>query len=261
MEPTILVKIEDRVATVTINRPQESNSFGETTCEEITAALKELGENEQVGAIVVTGAGKNFCAGGNIRDMKERVDRGVRMVKSRVELTGKMAMVCRQCPKPVIAMVNGAAAGAGAGLVLACDFRILTPRSKLIMAFINLGLPTDTAGMYLLVKMLGTAKAGELMMLGQPIKAEQADKLGLVSKLVEEEELESATYELARKLASGPAVGYATQKALMNKFFFADMADFVDAESQGMEDCSRTDDYAEAVTAFMEKRPPVYQGK
>jgi len=261
MYTTILTKVEDRVATITINRPEQSNAFALETYGEVRDALLTFGKDPDVGAIVITGTGKNFSAGGNIARMKLYVDAKTSMPEEGPFQTGRMAVACRRCPKPVIAMVNGAAAGAGAGLALACDFRIMTPNSKLIMAFINLGLPGDTAGMYNCAKLVGTARATEMMLLGEPITGEKAYQWGLATMLVDDEKLEEETYKFAAKLAKRATYAFGQQKAIMNKYFYPELDAFIVDETEGMVECSRTEDHAEAVNAFLEKRKPVFKGK
>lgn len=261
MYTTILTKVENRVMTITINRPEQSNAFATETYVEVRDALLAAGKDPEVGAVVITGTGKNFSAGGNIANMKKYVDDHSGMSENGPMLTGRMSVACRRCPKPVIAMVNGAAAGAGAGLALACDFRIMSPSSKLIMAFINLGLPGDTAGMYHCGKLVGTAKAMEMMLLGEPITGEQALDWGLATRLAANETLEEETYHFAEKIAHRATYGFARQKQMMNKYFYPELDAFIVDETEGMCDCSRTEDHAEAVNAFLEKRPPVFTGK
>ncbi|WP_186565128.1 enoyl-CoA hydratase/isomerase family protein [Lawsonibacter celer] len=261
MYTTILTKVEDKIATITINRPEQSNAFAQETYIEVRDALLAFGKDQDVGAIVITGTGKNFSAGGNIANMKKYIDDKTYMSERGPMLTGMMSVACRRCPKPVIAMVNGAAAGAGAGLALACDFRIVSPRSKLIMAFINLGLPGDTAGMYHVGKLVGTAKAMEMMMLGEPIGGEQAYGWGLATRLAADDTLEEETYQFAKKIAHRATYGFAKQKMMMNKYFYPELDAFIVDETAGMCECSRTEDHAEAVHAFLEKRAPVFKGK
>ena len=179
----------------------------------------------------------------------------------KVELTGQMTAAIKRCPKPVIAMVNGAAAGAGAGVAFACDFRILADNAKLILAFINLGLTGDSCSMYYLSRMIGTAKTMELMMLGKPVEADKALELGLAYKVAPADELAEVTYKFAKRLANGPTTAYGMQKAQINKFFFADLDEFLVDEGANMFNASKTSDFSEAVNAFLEKRKPTFTGK
>ncbi|MDR1765957.1 MAG: enoyl-CoA hydratase/isomerase family protein [Lachnospiraceae bacterium] len=260
MYTTILTNTEDRVATITINRPEQSNAFAYETFEEIRDELIRLGSDPDVGAIVFTGTGKNFSAGGNIANMKKYIDEGGFMAEKGPTLTGRMAIACRRCPKPTIAMINGAAAGAGAGLALACDFRIMTPKSKLLMAFINIGLPGDTVAFYDCAKLVGTARATEMMMLGEPIGGEKAYEWGLATRLVADDALSQEAYAFAHKLAHRATAGFAKQKEIINKYFYDQVDAYIVDETAGMQACSKTEDHKEAVNAFLEKRPAVFKG-
>ena len=258
---SILVEVKDRVATLTLNRPQVGNAFDVTAYHEVRDTINALGEDPEVGAIVITGAGKHFSAGGDIKGFRKAIDEGRFLPAEKVELTGQMTAAIKRCPKPVIAMVNGAAAGAGAGVAFACDFRILADNAKLILAFINLGLTGDSCSMYYLSRMIGTAKTMELMMLGKPVEADKALELGLAYKVAAADELAEVTYKFAKRLANGPTTAYAMQKAQVNKFFFADLDEFLADEGVNMEKASKTSDFSEAVNAFLEKRKPTFTGK
>lgn len=257
----IIVKREDKVATVTFNRPQFGNAFALATYGEVIDAVEKLGRDDSVGAIVLTGAGKHFSAGGDINRFKELIETKVYLVPENVKTAGKMAMTVRRCPKPVIAMVNGAAAGAGCSLALACDFRIVTPKSKFVMAFVNMGLSGDTGGMYYLQKLMGTGKTVEMLMTGAPLSGEEAVRIGLASKLADGEQLEAETYAFAKQLANKPLVALRHQKELLNEFFYGDLEAYTEKEVEYMVDCSHSADFAEAVYAFLEKRPPSFTGK
>jgi 2-(1,2-epoxy-1,2-dihydrophenyl)acetyl-CoA isomerase len=261
MYTDILYTVENQIATITLNRPEAMNAFSKEMYDDVINALKQSSDDPDVRAVVITGTGKNFCAGGDIRSFRRIIDEKVYLPEDGVVKTGTMAMAVRRCSKPVIAMVNGAAAGAGGGLALAADFRIMTPESSLIMAFINLGLTGDTTSFYALAQMVGTAKAQEIMMLGAPIKGTQANELGLVTKMAEAETLSEVTYKLAGRLAKGPTKAYAKQKQILYQFFFKDLEEFSKVEARNMRESSMTGDFDEAVTAFLAKRRPAFKGE
>jgi 2-(1,2-epoxy-1,2-dihydrophenyl)acetyl-CoA isomerase len=175
----IRYSIENKVVAVTLDRPEVSNAFNHASYAKIREAFEKAGKDPDVGAVVLTGAGKNFSAGGDIQDMQKWIDEGDFIDEPTVALTGEMAMAVRRCPKPTIAMINRAAAGCA----LACDFRIFAKTAKLILAFINLGLSGDTCSMYSLARQVGTAKATELLLLGEPISARPATSWGWPIKL------------------------------------------------------------------------------
>ncbi|MDR1132486.1 MAG: enoyl-CoA hydratase/isomerase family protein [Oscillospiraceae bacterium] len=257
----IIVKTEEKIATITFNRLQFGNAFALATYSEVIDAVEKLGGDDAVGAIVLTGAGKHFSAGGDINRFKELIETKTYLAPENVKTAGKMAMTVRRCPKPVIAMINGAAAGAGCSLALACDFRIVTPKSKLVMAFVNMGLSGDTGGMYYLQKLLGTGKTMEMLMTGAPVSGEEAVRIGLATLLADEDNLAATAYAFAKQLAVKPLVALRHQKALLNEFFYGDLESYTEKEVAYMVDCSHSADFAEAVYAFIEKRPAGFIGK
>lgn len=257
----ITLSIKDRVAVLTFARPESGNAFAKDSYEEVKHAIGSCAENNDVGAVVITGQGVHFSAGGDIKRFKGLIERGEFIGTDSIMRAASMAAAVRACPKPVIAMINGAAAGAGCSLALACDFRVVTPKSKMVMAFIKLGLSGDTGAMYYLHRILGTAKTLELMMLGDVVPGEEAVRLGLATKCVEQEALETETMAFAARLAHGPTFAYARQKELMRRYFYHDMPEYSKDEADYMSACSHTADFAEAVDAFLEKRPAAFQGK
>ena len=246
----ILIDVKDRIATVTINRPEYSNAFARESYYEIAD-----------GVIVITGAGKHFSAGGDIKRFKMLVDTKTYLKAEDIEAVSAMPISIRNCPKPAIAMINGVATGAGLSCALACDFRIVEPSSKMIMAFVNMGLCGDNESIYTLTRLLGPDKAELMMMTGDAYKGEQCVKIGLATVLAEDGKLAETTYALAAKLAAKSSTAHASQKRLIRKYFYGDMEKF--AKDEGMEIAanSRQPDFTEAVNAFIEKRMPVYNQK
>ncbi len=257
----IVLKVEDKVATLTLNRPEASNAFANDTFFEVRQALEDCGQDEKVRVVVITGAGRNFSAGGDIKAFRDMVDRRVYLEDWVVTASGKMSIAARRCPKPVIAMVNGAAAGAGCGLALASDFRVVTEKSRFVTAFINIATSGDTGVFYYLAKLIGVGRATEYMMLGEALSGAKAFEFGAATKLVPEEELEAATYQMARRLAEGPGYAYAKQKKMFNEFFYPELDKVIVREAEFMFSCSKTGDFDEALNAFLAKRPPVFKGK
>lgn len=257
----ILLELDGAVATVKLNRPEVGNAFAPESYVEVRQALEDCGEDPDVRVIVLTGCGKHFSAGGDIRNFKKYIEAGTYIQRKNVLRAGQMTQAVRLCPKPVIAMVNGAAAGAGCALALACDFRVMTPKSKLGISFSNVGLSGDTGCMYFLERMLGAARAAEAMMLGEMIGGEQAFRLGLASRLAAEDALPEETYGLAHHLAGRPTQAIARQKQLNYEFFYRDLEQFNRREADFMYETSRTEDFKEAVYAFLEKRSPQFYGK
>ncbi|KAF5077731.1 Trans-2-decenoyl-[acyl-carrier-protein] isomerase [anaerobic digester metagenome] len=257
----ILFGVENHIATITLNRPEVMNAFSKIMYDDVIYALRKSNDDPDVRAVVITGSGRNFCAGGDIRSFRRNIDEKVFLPEDGIIKTGTMAMAVRQCSKPVVAMVNGTAAGAGGGLALAADFRVMTPESSLTMAFINLGLTGDTTSFYALARMVGTAKAQEIMMLGAPINGEKAEALGLVTKMAEKDTLSEVAYKLADRLAKGPTKAYSKQKAILYHFFFSNLEEFSKVEAYNMRESSMTSDFDEAVNAFLAKRRPDFKGE
>ncbi|MDR1320984.1 MAG: enoyl-CoA hydratase/isomerase family protein [Gracilibacteraceae bacterium] len=257
----ILVSVEDRVATVKFNRPEFGNALSPTTRVEIIDVITKMGVDKAVGAIVLTGNGKFFCAGGDINRFKQLIEEKIYLQEENIIDVGKMAAVIRRCPKPVVAMVNGAAAGAGCSIAMACDFRVVTPKTQMVMSFINMGLCGDTGGIYYMQRLLGTGRTVDLTMTARGVRGEEAVQIGLASKLAPEGELEPTTYELAKTLANKPLFAIARQKEILNKLFYDKIEESTKMEAEFMVACSHTKDFAEAVYAFLEKRPPNFIGE
>ena len=256
----IIVKVEDSIGTITLNRPELGNAFAKVSYTEVRDCLEKMSEDDNVRVVVITGNGKHFSAGGDIVDFQRRIDEKTYVEYEGVITAGRMGIAPKKCEKPVIAMINGAAAGAGASLALGCDFRFMTPKSQIKMAFIGLGFPGDTGGAYFLERLVGAGKALEMMMLGEPMYGEEAARLN-VAKCVEEGKLAEETYKFAKRLANGPSQGYKWQKQLFLEAFYGDIARVNALEAAGMHATSMSADFAEAVDAFLHKRMPKFSGK
>lgn len=257
----IKLHVENKIGIIIINCPESANAINPSIYAEIKDAMCGCVINEDVNVVVITGEGKHFSAGGNIREFKELIESETYIEEKSIQLAGNTAEAIRRCPKPVIAMINGAAAGAGCSLALACDFRVMEPDSKMSMAFINMGLPGDTGGIYYLYKLLGPARTEELIMLGRPVRGEEAYALGLATRLAESGKLYEETMKLASELAAKPQLAIRRQKEMVLDFFYKDIHAFTEAESRYMVECSRSEDFTEAVNAFLEKRKPVFTGR
>lgn len=254
----ILVSVENRIATVTLNRPEYSNAFARESYFEIADAMEALGARKDVGVIIITGAGKHFSAGGDIHRFKALIDSGEYLNADSIAAAGTMSIAIRHCPKPVIAMINGVATGAGLSCALACDFRIVTPSSKMIMAFVNMGLCGDTGSIYNLVRLIGPDKAEMMMMTGDTCRGEDCVRMGLATVLAEEGKLEETTMALAARLAAKSSTAHAGQKRLIQKYYYGGLEEFAKDEGKEIAAASRQPDFTEAVNAFLEKRMPEY---
>jgi len=262
MEQQLLETISDGVATLTLNRPDRLNALSTPIMDGLLEALPRLAADAAVGAIVVTGAGRAFCAGGDIKSMAEgsvqrTVEEAVTNLRGRMEVS----RLLHEIPKPTIAMVNGAAAGAGLSIALACDLRIAGRSARFVTAFANVGFSGDFGGSYFLSKLVGTGKARELYYTAEPLNAEAAHALGIANRLVADENLAEATMDLARKLARGPRIALALMKQNFNAAESGSLAELLDREARGQVETGRTQDHKEAARAFMEKRAPVFVGR
>ena len=248
------VDIKDRIATVTLNRPETGNAMGKDFFGELRGVFEDLSSDSQVNSIVLTGSGKNFCVGGDIVWFKEVLEGKNSLSDENVKSAALMAKAIFTCPKPVIAMVNGAAAGAGFSMALACDFRVISESSRFIMAFINMALPVDTLGLYLMEKAVGLNRTRDVVLRGEPLSAGQAFDMGLATRLVEDRQLSEAAYALAAKMAAMPLGAVRRQKALLAGFFYADLDAYIEREYKVFLECFQSPDIKEAVYAFLEKR-------
>ena len=260
MYTTILVDIKDKIATITFNRPEAANAYTPDTNAELRRALELLGDDDDVGVIVITGKGRHFSAGGDIHRMKRQIDEGAFIPRAGIINDGMLGYALRKCGKPIISMINGAAAGAGASIAVASDFRVMTDRSKIIMSFVKMGLTGDTGSFYYLYKLVGAAKMTEMVMLGDIMNGTEASKLG-IAYLAADDELEKVTYDLAKRLAAMPTYALKRIKQNILETLYAEAPALMYREADAMYDSSQTHDFEEAVNAFIEKRDPVFTGK
>jgi len=258
----LLYDAQDRIATLTLNRPERLNALGDTLREDLHDAITKSAADPNVGVLVITGAGRGFCSGGDVKSMNEREQTGQAPSPSErfAPLRDRTILAMRDCPKPVIAAVNGAAAGAGMNLALACDMRIASSAAKFSQAFVKRGIAPDWGGSWFLPRVVGTAKACELIFTGDTIDAAEALKLGIVNAVVAPDELMAETYKLAKKIADGPPVAIALSKRAIHHNQDVDLRAGLEFETfvQGL--CRETEDSKEGVRAFMEKRAPVFRG-
>jgi 2-(1,2-epoxy-1,2-dihydrophenyl)acetyl-CoA isomerase len=258
----LIETIEDGVATLTFNRPDRMNALSTPIMEGLLLGLPRLADDPAVRVVVLTGAGRAFCAGGDVKSMAEGGERrspadATAHLRSRMEVS----RILHELPKPTIAMINGPAAGAGLAFALACDLRVAGASARLVTAFVKVGFSGDFGGSFFLTRLVGTAKARELYFTGRPVGAEEALSLGLVNRVVPDDQLATVTLELAQSLAHGPAVALSLMKRNMNCAESGGLAELLDMEAAHQVQTGRTEDHREAAKAFVEKRAPIFAGR
>ncbi len=257
MYETIQYEVKNGVAWLRLNRPDKLNAFTDQMLKEVTTAIKSAAADEQARCIVLTGEGRAFCAGQDLASVDEQMDHGEVLRKQ----YAPMLKAIRQLEKPIVAAVNGVAAGAGFSLALACDFRLVSERASFLNAFIHVGLIPDSGNLYVLTKLVGQAKAAELSILGEKVQAAEAVQLGLANRLVSTDEWESEVAAFAERLATMPTKAIGLIKRSLNAASELSYEEFLEQEAQGQRVAGLTTDHREGVTAFMEKRKPVFIGK
>lgn len=263
----LLARQDGGVLTLTLNRPEARNALSGEMLSALSQQLAWAELEPTVRCIVVTGAGKGFCAGGDVKGMATRNSGGEpqslddRLQGQRVSQRATSGKLFKMA-KPTIAALPGAAAGAGLGIALACDLRIMVRSAVLTTAFAKVGFPGDYGAGFFLSKMVGAAKARELFYFSDRVSADEALALGLVNWVVEPDDLEARTKEIAQKLASGPSVAFRYMKENLNRALMgADVDEYLDIETTHQVHCSQTHDHQEAAKAFVEKREPVFLGR
>jgi 2-(1,2-epoxy-1,2-dihydrophenyl)acetyl-CoA isomerase len=266
-EKHLLEKIEAGVAVLTMNRPESLNALSGSMMSALRESVPRLAHDPGVRVIVLTGAGRGFCAGGDVKGMAARADDTGPPPSLEARAHGlregmEVSRWLHEMPKPTIAMVRGPAAGAGLSLALACDLRIASDTARFTTAFAKVGFSGDYGGSYFLPKLVGAAKARELYFTADVFNAEEALELGIVNRIVADAQLEAETMALARRLAQGPAVAYGYMKRNLNATEAgASLEEVFDLEAWNMTRTGQTDDHKEAARAFVEKRQPTFQGR
>ncbi|MCS7153368.1 MAG: enoyl-CoA hydratase-related protein [Bacteroidia bacterium] len=258
MYGTLLYEQRDAVTYITLNRPERYNAFNEQMSAELLAALKEARKDKNSRVVVIRGAGKAFCSG---QDLKDIVGVERSLGESVEKRYNPLVTALHELEKPVIASVNGVAAGAGAGLALACDYIIAARSASFVIAFVNVGLSLDTATSFHLVRSIGLKRAFALAALGDRLPAETAYEWGLVNQLVEDEKLEEATHEVALRFAAQAPRALSLIKKLLLRSFERSYEEALKYELYYQEIAGRTQDYKEGVQAFVEKRKPNFRGQ
>ncbi|MBN8199958.1 MULTISPECIES: enoyl-CoA hydratase-related protein [Bacillaceae] len=257
MFETVKYEVANGVAWISLNRPDKLNAFTEQLNKEVQQSIKQASRDKEVRCLVITGEGRAFCSGQDLQGVNEDMDHGEVLRR----FYNPMIMELHKCKKPVIAAVNGVAAGAGMSLALACDFRLLSDKASFLEAFIHVGLVPDAGNLYFLPKLIGHAKAMELAVLGEKVNAQEAKELGLATRVIPMEKWKDEITAFAERLAGMPTAAIAIIKKNLKASWESTLEECLERDAQGQRLAGLTLDHKEGVAAFMQKRKPVFQGK
>jgi 2-(1,2-epoxy-1,2-dihydrophenyl)acetyl-CoA isomerase len=260
MAPTVLVEVDEAssVATLTLNRPDALNALTVPMKLELLAAFRTLESDDRARAVILTGAGRAFCAG---QDLRERLEPDAAPLGVEVrERYNPIILAMRALPKPIVGAINGVAAGAGASLAMACDIRIASEGASFALAFGRVGLVPDSGATWFLPRLVGATRAAELALLGDPVSAADSVRLGLVGRVVPADQLATEARSVAARLAAGAPRAIAFTKRALNASWDRDLETALEDEADLQDMAGRTKDHAEGLAAFMDRRPPRFTG-
>jgi len=256
---TIILERKDGVATLTLNRPEKLNAINRKMIEELKSAVVEIARDRDVRALVITGTGRGFCSGADIGDMVQ----GAAPIENRywTQMRDEVILALTDLEKPVIAKVNGVAVGAGCSLALSADIIVASENANFSLIFSRIGLIPDGGSLFYLPRLVGPAKAKELIFTAKMVDAKEAEKIGLINKAVPADELDNEVNTLAKQLAEGPTVAFGIAKKIINKGLTMDLSSVLECEALGVTIAGTTEDAQEGVMAFLEKRKAEFKGK
>ena len=261
MNDMVLQKLEGGLLTITMNRPERKNALNPEMVAGLVEAARRAADDPEVRAVLFKGAGGSFCVGGDVKSMaagRAPLPFEVKMANLRRGM--EVSRILHQMPKPVVAQLDGAAAGAGLSMALSCDLRIASESCKITTAFAKVGFSGDYGGTYFLTQLLGSARARELYLTSPVLTAKEAHAIGMVTKVVPDAEIDAAAHELALSLAQGPSIALGFIKRNINNAEHLPLEDCFDGEAIHHTRCSDTEDHKEAAKAFVEKRKPAFRG-
>lgn len=261
MPESVEYDVAEGVATIRLARPDAMNSLTVETKDALRAAVEQARDDTAVRAVILTGSGRAFCVGQDLREHAAGLRESRGLGSTLEDHYGPIALGLASMPKPVVAAINGVAAGGGMSFALACDLRVASEKASFTTAFTRIGLAPDSGMSWTLQRLVGRAKALELLLLADPIGAAEALDLGLVHRVVPPESVDATARELAARLAAGPTFAYAAVKAAVEHASASDLAGALAKEADLQKACGRTTDHAKATTAFLNKEQPVFEGR
>jgi 2-(1,2-epoxy-1,2-dihydrophenyl)acetyl-CoA isomerase len=260
--PDVFYAVSERVATITLNRPERMNAIGGTLRADLIDALERARHDPEAVVVVLTGAGRAFCAGGDVKEQAGRVSSSPVEHQRRLREGAHVIIhALHRFPKPVICVVNGDAVGAGCSIALACDLRIAAASARFGLVFVRRGLVADWGSSYTLPRLVGMAKAMELCLTGRLVDAAEAERIGMVNRTVPDERLKEEAMQLAGSIAAGPPLALAMTKEVLLRGVDATLEEALESETYSQAIAYGTDDHREGVQAFLEKRRPVFRGR
>lgn len=258
----VLQKLEGGLLTITMNRPERKNALNPDMVRGLVEAARRAADDAEVRAVLFKGAGGSFCVGGDVKSMAEgRAPLPFEQKLANLRRGMEVSRILHQMPKPVVAQLDGAAAGAGLSMALSCDLRIASESCKITTAFAKVGFSGDYGGTYFLTQLLGSARARELYLMSPVLTAKEAHAIGMVTKVVPDGEIDAAAHELALSLAQGPSIALGYIKRNINNAEHLPLEDCFDGEATHHTRCGDTADHKEAAKAFVEKRKPAFRGE
>jgi len=260
-DPLVLVEKSERITTLTLNNPDRRNALSFELVDELAAAVEKIKKDPDVQCVIITGAGRGFSSGGDVKSMVPPEGAGDDEVAGFIKSYYLKNLSIMDIPVPTIAAVNGHAIGAGCTLALACDMRIASRKAKLGLGFVKIGLHPGMGTTFFVPRMVGLARAYELLLTGEPVSGEEAERIGLVNHAVEPDEVMARARELAEKIAKGPVIPIRKMKVSIGQSIDRTLAETLDLEAAFQVECSKTEDLMEGIKAFIERRDPVFKGK
>ncbi|MFC4766296.1 enoyl-CoA hydratase/isomerase family protein [Effusibacillus consociatus] len=259
----LVIDTHNGVRTLTLNRPERMNAINDDLSSKIERALAEASSDDEVRVVVITGKGRAFCAGLDLADLDMKKLSGVNRQERLDDLgwVGRQALGIVHCDKPVIAAINGVAAGAGFALALACDMRFMSSSARVTTGYIRRGLSPDAGMSYFLPRLVGQTRAAEMIFTGREVLADEAERIGLINGVFSDEEFNERVMEFARELASGPPIALTLSKRLLTESLETDLATLLKQEFSSIKFCFGTNDVREGIQAFLEKRKPNFRGE